>query len=90
MKCGRSLRKGIIPEEKVHFGPENDIEAPSEHELSAVVRNLKKNRAPREDSLTAELFTFGGGMPWRKIHAVVKRVWEGEQMDRVPSYAQYM
>jgi hypothetical protein len=74
------LHKGIIPEEKVYFGPEHNIRAPSIQEVSAIIRKLKNNRAPDEDSITAELVKVGGRMLWRKIHILMARVWKEEQM----------
>jgi hypothetical protein len=65
--------KGIIPEEKVYFGPEQDIRAPSEQEVSAVIRK-KNHRAPGEDSISAESVTGGGRMLWRKIHILKDKV----------------
>jgi hypothetical protein len=74
------LDKGITPEEKVSFGPEQDIRAPSKQEVSAIIRKLKNNRAPGEDSITAELVKSSSRMPWRKIHILKERVWTEEQM----------
>jgi hypothetical protein len=65
------LDKGIIPEEKVYFGAEQDIRAPSVQEVSAMIRELKNSRAPGEDSITAELVKGGGRMLWRKIHILM-------------------
>jgi hypothetical protein len=38
------LDKGIMPEEKVYFGPEQDMRAPSIQDVSAIIRKLKNNR----------------------------------------------
>jgi hypothetical protein len=46
------LDKGIILDEKVYFGPERDVRAPSVQEVSAIIRKLKNKRAPGEDSIT--------------------------------------
>jgi sorting nexin-29 len=74
------LDKGIVPEEKVYFGPEQDIRAPSVQEVSAIIRKLKNNRAPGENSITAELVKDEGRMLWRKVHILMQRMWKEEQM----------
>jgi hypothetical protein len=76
------LDEGIIPEEKVYFGPQHNIRAPSTKEVSAIIRKLKNNRAPDEDSIRAEFLTGGGRMLWRKIHILMERVWKEEQMPK--------
>jgi sorting nexin-29 len=73
------LDKGIIPEEKVYFGQEQDIRPPSIQEVSDIIRKLKNNRVPGEDSITAELVKGGGTIMWRKIHILMERVWKEEQ-----------
>jgi hypothetical protein len=44
------------------------------------IRNLKNNRAPCDDSVTAELIKYGGRTLSIRIHQLIKRVWETEQM----------
>jgi hypothetical protein len=39
----------------VYFVPEQDITAASKQEISAIVRELKDNRAAGKDSITAEV-----------------------------------
>jgi hypothetical protein len=41
-----------------------------------VIRNLKKNRAPGEDSITSELIKYGGRKLWNRIHKLIKIMWE--------------
>jgi hypothetical protein len=41
---------------------------------------VKNNRAPGEDSVTAELIKCGGRKLWIRIYQLIKRVWETEQM----------
>jgi hypothetical protein len=43
-------------EENNYFGPECNIEVPILQEILGTVRNLKNNRAPGEDSITAESY----------------------------------
>jgi hypothetical protein len=68
------LDKRIIPEENVCCGPEQDTRAASIQEVSAVIRKLKNNRAPDEDSITAELVKGRCRILWRKIHILMERV----------------
>jgi hypothetical protein len=49
-KMFNCLGKGIIPEEMVYSGPEHDNRAPSIQKVSAIIRKLTNNRAPREDN----------------------------------------
>jgi hypothetical protein len=55
------LGKGIIPEEKVYFGPDQDIRAPS-IQVSAITTNLKNSRTQGENSITAEFVKSAGRM----------------------------
>ena len=52
------------PEEAIYFGPESNIIAPILQETLGVIRNLKNNRAPGEDSVTSELIKYGGRKLW--------------------------
>ena len=56
------------PEETIYFGPESNIIAPTLQETLGVIRNLKNNRAPGEDSITSELIKYGGRKLWNRIH----------------------
>ena len=51
-----------------YFGPESNIVAPTLQETLGVIRNLKNNRAPGEDSVTSELMKYGGRKLWNRIH----------------------
>ena len=63
-----------------YFGPESNIVAPTLEETLGVVRNLKNNRAPNEDSITSELIKYGGRKLWNRIHRLIKTIWETKQM----------
>jgi hypothetical protein len=45
-----------ILEENNYFGPECTIEVPTLQEILGIIMNLKNNRAPGEDSITAESY----------------------------------
>jgi len=47
-------------EEINYFRPENNIMAPTLQDTLGVIRNVKNNRAPGEDSVTLELIKYGG------------------------------
>jgi len=42
----------------IYFSPESNIMAPTLQETLGVIRNLKKNKAPGEDSVTSELIKY--------------------------------
>jgi len=67
-------------EEITYFGPESNIVAPTLQETLGVIRNLKNNRAPGEDSITSELIKYGGRKLWNRIHQLIKTIRETEQM----------
>ena len=54
--------------------------APTLRETLGVIRNLKNNRAPEEDSITSELIKYGGRNLGDRIHQLIKTIWETEQM----------
>jgi hypothetical protein len=68
------------PEETIYFGPESNIMTPTLQETLGVIRNLKNNRAPGEDSITSELIKYGGRKLWNRIHQLITTIWETEQM----------
>jgi hypothetical protein len=67
-------------EEITYFGPESNIVVPTLQETLGVIRNLKNNIAPGEDSITAELIKYGCRKLWNRIHQLIKTIWETEQM----------
>ena len=60
------------PEETIYFGPKINIIAPTLQETLGVIRNLKNNRAPGEDSITSELIKYGGRKLWNRIHQLIQ------------------
>jgi len=67
-------------EEINYFGPENNITALALQDTLGVIRNVKNNRAPEEESVTLELIKYGGRKLWNRIHQLIKIIWETEQM----------
>ena len=49
----------------IYFGPEPNIAEPTPNMIYDVIKKLKNNRAPGEDSITAELIKHGGKNLWK-------------------------
>jgi len=64
----------------IYFSPESNIMAPTLQETLGVIRNLKKNKAPGEDSVTSELIKYWGRKLWNRIHQLITTIWHIEQM----------
>ena len=47
-------KTNMTTEETIYFSPESNIIVPTVQETLGVIRNLKNNRAPGEDSITSE------------------------------------
>jgi len=73
-------KANVTSEGITYFGLEINIVAPTLQETLGVIRNLKNNRAPGEDSVTSELVKYGGRKLWNRIHQLIKTIWETEQM----------
>jgi hypothetical protein len=85
------LGEGIVPEENVYSGLYQDIRTFSIQEGPAMIRKLKNNWAPVENSLTAQLIKPGGRMLWRKnpyTDGECGRKHKCQRSRIVPSYAQ--
>jgi len=50
--------------------------SPTLQDTLGVIRHLKNNRAPGEDSVTSELIKYAGRKLWNRIHQLVKIIWE--------------
>ena len=70
------------PEGITYFGPERNIIAPTLQETLGVIRNMKNNRVPGEDSIASELIKYGGRNLWNRIHQLIKTIWETKQMSQ--------
>jgi sorting nexin-29 len=56
------------------------IPVPTVAEVYGAIREIKNNRAPGEDAITAELIKEGGRCLWRNIYQLTVFVWEKEIM----------
>jgi sorting nexin-29 len=61
-----------------YYGPTKCIEKPTFIVAYNVIKRLKKNRAPSEGGITAELVRYGGGNLWRGICNLMTVNWENE------------
>ena len=66
--------------ETTYYGPERNVETPKLQETLRVIRNLRNNRAPGEDSVTSELIKYGGRKLWNRIHQLIQTVRKTEHM----------
>jgi hypothetical protein len=73
------------PEENIQHAEHGEslksrIMSPTLQETLGVIRNLKNNRVPGEDSITLELIKYGGRKLWNRIHQLITTIWKTEQM----------
>ena len=61
---------------------DQEIRIPDELDVEMAIEKQRNNRAPGEDSLTAELFKYGGRKLIQTIHKLVIDIWENEKMPR--------
>lgn len=64
---------------------END--PPKLDEIKEIIRSLKNNKSPGADNIMAELFKYGGEEMHKKIHELICKIWEEEQMPKEWSQA---
>jgi hypothetical protein len=54
-----------------YYGPQKYVEKPTYSMVYNVQKRLKKNIAPGEDGITAELLKYGGRNLWRRIYNLI-------------------
>lgn len=75
------LNSEVINDEEVDIPVDDiDVDSPTLDEVKLVVRNMKNNKAPGRDLITAELFKYGGETVMCELHKLVCRAWENEEL----------
>ena len=69
-----------LEEIPLQFGPEPFIPAPTTTMVYDVIRKMKNDRAPGEDSINIELLKHGGKELWKCIYNLIIDIWNAEQM----------
>lgn len=59
---------------------EQPVADPTIEEVRASVNKLKNNKAPGSDNIPGELFKYGGEALCRKLHELIGKIWECEEM----------
>ena len=62
-----------------------DVAEPTLEEVKASVFKLKNNKAPGSDNLPGELFKYGGDAQCTRLHELIVKIWEREEMRKRPS-----
>jgi hypothetical protein len=58
------------------YGLQNQVQKPTPSMIYKIVKKLKKNRAPGEDAISAELLKQGGILLWKRIYQIIVSEWE--------------
>mgnify|MGYP000153190231 CR=1 FL=1 len=69
-----------LQEQRIYYGPEPNIQPPTNILVYEIIRKLKNNRAPGEDLINAELIKAGGKVLWEEIYKLIVDIWNMEIM----------
>lgn len=74
-ECGEVREREEKNEEDV-----DDMESPTTKEIREIIKQLKNNKAPGSDLITTEMVKHGGEALVRRLHEIIKKVWEDGKM----------
>jgi hypothetical protein len=72
----------IDEDEDEYFGPDPEIKEPSLFEVEETIKELRNNKAPGEDNITAELLKCGGAHLWIMTYELITEIWRTEIMPK--------
>lgn len=61
---------------------EENIEKPTKIEINEIIDNLKNNKSPGDNGVTAENIKYGGSELRNRIHQLIKDIWNQELMPK--------
>lgn len=59
---------------------QSDIKEPSKEEVKEALKSLKRNEAPGEDEISADILKAGGDLVINQIHKLIIQVWNEEKL----------
>jgi hypothetical protein len=66
-------------EELIASAEEVDAD-PTQLEINTAIAKLKNNKAPRSDSIPAELLKFGRAELNKRIYQIISQIWSREEL----------
>ncbi|RLU18885.1 hypothetical protein DMN91_009243 [Ooceraea biroi] len=79
---GRSEDEDCENREDMDNHDEQEVDSPSVEEVRAVITALKNNKTAGVDGIQSKLYKAGGNRLVESLHALIRRIWEEEEMPR--------